>query len=501
MKIFLAFVLFTLLRFDCYGQIKGDYVWQLGFYSHPQNHDSPRSLEIKFNDQVRIIDTLYRPMEFSFFNTSISNDFGELQLYSNGCQIRDGHHRFIEGSNYLNPGSVDDDWCILGRAGYPISEGGIFLQFLNGNLTILLHQRLIIKGNPTEVPVDKLFYTSLTRIDSSFEIIEKSIPLIIDTLTTGNLEATRSYSSDSWWVLQGQRDSNGYYSIKIDSGNIDTIFLQNIGDPTLKIGEASGQVAFSPDGRLYARYTPLDDLFLFNFDRNNGTLSNYRKIHVADSGDLGGIAFSPNSRFLYVNSKIDMYQFDMWASDIEKSKIHLGHYDGYVSSFPTTFFHMQLGPDCRIYVLPPNGVDVMHVIEYPDEKGLACGFEQHSIRLPYNNTISLPNFPNYRLDIAEPCDPSITTFLQDEKISRLNLEIYPNPANSMIQISANNNIEIRGPVKVVIYNLLAQEILTSELDMSSGVAILNIETLPNGYYHLTMVADHQYYTGAFVKTE
>src|SRR5690606_1303784 len=219
-----------------------------------------------------------------------------------------------------------------------------------------------------------------------------------------------------------------------DAASIDTVFVQAIGDTTYR-GGAAGQAAFSPDGSMYARYNPLDDLSLFDFDRETGLLSNYRKIHVADSGNIGGVALSPNGRFLYACARLDMYQFDTWADDIGASKVHLGHFDDHFDPFPATFYHMQLGPDCRIYIGSSNGVKAMHLIHEPDKKGHACRFEQYAFHFPVHNTTTMPNFPNYRLDIAPVCDPGIATgFFTPGHATTTPAQIYPNPTDGPLWV-------------------------------------------------------------------
>ena len=48
----------------------------------------------------------------------------------------------------------------------------------------------------------------------------------------------------------------------------------------------------------------------------------------------------------------------------------------------------------------------MHVIDRPNEKGMACNVRQHAIKLPRYNYRSMPHYPNYRLGPVDgsPCD-------------------------------------------------------------------------------------------------
>ena len=471
----------------CFSQIKGDYVWQLGQDSHPQENPYALSIVLDFNVPGIYMDTFYRGMKMGYFNSSISDDDGKLLAYSNGCRIRNGDHSNIPETLYLTPGDVNYEYCIVGRSDYPVFESGMFLPFFNGNTIMLLHQRLIIESNPTQVYVDSLFYSSIRRDGDQYVLQEKTVPIVGDFLTDGNVEAVKSKKSGAWWVIQGEKNSNRYFTVLLDSARVDTVFAQAIGDTTYW-GSASGQAVFSPDGTMYARYNFKDDLSLFDFDRETGLLSNFRKMHVADSGNIGGLAFSPNGRFLYACSKWDIYQFDTWEDDIEASKVHLGHYDGYVDPFPAMFYHMQLGPDCRIYIGTSNGVKVWHIIHHPDEKGLACGFEQHGLHFPVSNSITMPNFPNYRLDVAPVCDPGIVAIHDPWDFSDLTEEtnIYPNPTTGPLTILLPDHwdgsdevfIQVTGQTGIVY-----KETVRTPVDQTIS---LRLEELPAGLYFVSL---------------
>jgi len=493
--------IFVLLLYSlhCFAQIRGDYNWQLGSYSDISTHDNPNSLEIIFKDGVRTINSFYRPVNMGYFNASICNNEGDLLLYTNGCQIYDKFNNYIEGAYNLSPGILNDEWCGGIAAGYPIFQGGLFLSFFNDSVIILLHQRIIVLSNPLRIVSDSLFYTSVILNNGHYKVKDKTVPIVGGDLTEGNVEAIRAKKPGAWWVIQGEKNSNRYFSILIDSARVDTFFTQAIGDTTYR-GSSAGQAAFSPDGTMYARYNPLDSLSLFSFDRVTGQLSDFRKYHVADSGNIGGLAFSPNSRFLYACSTYDMYQFDLLADDIQASKVFLGHYDGFLAPFPTTFYHMELGPDCKIYVIPKSGATIMHVINSPDEKGLASNFEQHGIQLPVGNSITLPNFPNFRIDFAPPCDPTISTALKLFSLSYAPVDVSPNPAGNNIQIQFGEEWKSTAEVQMFVFDiagrLISQKVLKNE---ELHNYLLDISSLSTGVYIIYFHSANRFYSGKITK--
>jgi hypothetical protein len=483
---------------EVYSQIKGDYIWEHGTSSFPSSNPYPLSIEINFNDRVVKVDTLYRSAWMGYFNASIADNEGRLLLYSNGCQIRDGQHKYISSTNSLSPGNVDLEWCLTEKAGYPVFESGLFLSFFNDSIVLLLHQRLLIEGPPTHVYVDSLFYTSVVRQDSQYVLLEKTIPIIGEYLTEGNVEAVKSTKSGAWWVIQGERKSNRYFTILLDSARVDTIFSQTIGDTTYQ-GSAAGQAVFSPDGSMYARYNPFDDLYLFDFDRTTGTLSNYRKYHVADSGNIGGIAFSPNSRFLYACSRLDMYQFDTYDKDIQSSKIHLGHFNNHFDPFAATFYHMQLGPDCRIYIGSSNGVKAMHLINEPDVKGLDCQFAQYSFHLSVNNSITMPNFPNYRLDLAPPCDTDIKSGVFQFYIPPTPVDLYPNPTDGDLWIQLSDAWTNGSMVRMEIVDQVGRRWIQETISTGQFDYQIELDDLPTGIYFVQLQSERHWFVGKVTK--
>lgn len=100
-------------------------------------------------------------------------------------------------------------------------------------------------------------------------------------------------------------------------------------------------------------------------------------------------------------ASVGLYQYDLWAEDIEATRTLVAEYDGHLDPFPTTFFLGQLAPDGKIYIASNNGVTSLHVIHNPDADCPDCRIE-----LPTFNSFSIPNQPNYRLGPIDgsPCD-------------------------------------------------------------------------------------------------
>ncbi|MCO6477226.1 MAG: PKD domain-containing protein [Phaeodactylibacter sp.] len=177
-----------------------------------------------------------------------------------------------------------------------------------------------------------------------------------------------------------------------------------MGEPVLT---GSFQSSFSPDGTKYARidikYAGESEhrVTIYDFDRCTGEFTSFTSftfIDLAFGG--GGLAFSENSRFLYVTSWFNVYQFDLNVSNVEATKIKIAEYDGFedpIYDLNTDFKLAQLGPNGKIYIACGTNANYLHVIHTPNNQGLACNVEQHALELAALNDRSIPNFPYYGL--------------------------------------------------------------------------------------------------------
>lgn len=444
-------------------QVKHDYTWIFGYNSqsgHPL-HGNPI---LDFNNGNLEIQKEYLPVEYSLTNANISDATGNFLFSSNGCIIADADFEVMENGEELNPGGMGfyENSCLV-NGGYLISEGMIILpKPYNENNYYLLHQAGTFSQTPPLVYNNILYYSQvdMTLQNGLGSVIEKNQIILEDTLHSGDLEAVKHSNNVDWWVLASKRKSNKQFVILLTEVGIAEIIEQQVGLSTNDGSTGSGQAVFSPDGSKYARFNKFDQIFLYDFDRQTGQLSNFQQLIATDSMiSVGGVSFSPNNRFLYVSTQFNIYQYDLWAADIAASKVEVGTYDGFLEFdiSPVTFFLMQLGPDCRIYIIPPNGSQYMHVIHNPNEKGLACNFEQRAIKLPALNGISLPNFPNYRLGTGYPvCDSSIILTASPAIFKSTEvLKLYPNPAQDNLYLELFEPFQNSG--ELVLYNQMGQE--------------------------------------------
>lgn len=398
------------LAIAAYSQ-KYDYVWLMGYGSNTSSSIFGGSV-IDFNTFLPDIYYDFREMNFSQVNASICDTTGNLLFYTNGIYIANVLGEPMVNGLGLNPGShaqSNQDY------GYILDQGAMVLPVPENTIQFyLLHMdKELDESIPTLY--SKHFYYSLVDMSEGGglgAVMQKNQVILSNYLDKGKLSAVRHANGRDWWVLARKYGTNQYYRISISRKGIQVLNIQEIGSPIPS--NSIGQAVFSPDGTKYASINvagvigdPIH-INIYNFDRCSGQLINQVQFTYADTASCAGIAISPNSRFLYVSSFRYLYQYDLWASDIEASRITVAEWDGFVEDnfFATTFYLAQLAPDGKIYINSNNSVSYLHVINQPDLPGLLCDVCQHCVDLPTKNSFSLPNFPNYRLHHLEgsPCD-------------------------------------------------------------------------------------------------
>ena len=472
-----------------FGQNKQDYYWVMGYNGQNPHPDLGGTHWIFDEDSLRLT-KVDQEANFYLTDASIADpETGELLLYSNGCAVYDNNGNIVANGDSISYSSVWSDFCP--RRGYTHAQGACLLDFSDNEDTYyLIHANA--EDNPTPgvlVGSDELLTTKIRfKTNQSTSIILNKNETIVDTLLhAGHLKSIRGKNANTWWVIMPGRYVHRYFTFLFNHEGVDTSFVQTINNGSLGTGgDGGGQAAFSPDGRLYARFDIVQNgLLLMDFDRSTGLLSNPRTYHIRDEdGDFtGGCSFSPNSRFIYVSTLDKIYQFDLHASDVQVSKTVVAEWDGYVDPFPTNFYLCNLGPDCRIYINSLNGVKSMHVIQYPDRKGLACQVAQHAIHLPTFNGITMPNFPHYRMDEEWPCDSTIgvqlTTSLELPE-QRVEFQINPNPADDQIILSYQ--LDGIQDLRFELYDVSGMMVKYTQVTYREFSQKMDVSDLPSGLY-------------------
>lgn len=408
-------------------------LWMFGY--HQEDGLPWGAVDLEFGSGELVISQADRDVDFFRANTNITDAAGNLLFSTNGSYIANATGDTLQGGGGLNPSwytsqypeghHVSQACLILPR---PDTPGGYYL--IHGTI-----------DDPT--PLARYLY--LTTIDMGLDgglgaVVTKNQVLIEDDLNPGKITAVRHANGRDWWVFCHGVNNNTFHRLLVTPGGVQVHGTQSLG---IVRTHDIGQVCFSPDGTRFAYYWgDPTDLEVFRFDRCTGLFSDPVHIPIDDANSMGGVAFSPNSRYLYVSSVLDVYQYDVEAEDIAASMVHIAHWDGFYSPFApfaTMFDIAQLAPDGKVYIATGNSTLHLHVVHEPDQPGLACNMEQHGIELPIYYFNSLPNHPNYHLG---PVDGSVCDSLGiNVGMAPLSLEkglgvrVYPNPCNGRFNLS------------------------------------------------------------------
>ncbi|TVR84035.1 MAG: T9SS C-terminal target domain-containing protein [Saprospirales bacterium] len=506
-SVFLVFILSFSVPINLESQNKNDYEWLIGYMA--DWWDAPRFAINKISFHSNPPDTIRTGLFGStggVATLSMANSNGELIFFSNGCSVYDQDGNKINGGEKIVEGQMHETHCF----GEEHSIGyGSWVQTLfalpmdkKDSLFFMINHRYEWAHNTNfQAPYGLVaFDLQLSRIEqkenSTYELVKKKI--LVDTLVgLAGMVAIRDTKPNNWWLIVPPAEHlNNYRTIRLSPEGLDTMIVKNVDYSNFELGNRIGFIgssATSPNGSVFAVWMPGDTIgtFVFDFDRTNGELSNIRHLPHPErdsfvlqfSSGGGGAAISPSGRFLYINTLTHLYQYDLHAEDIEASMVHIAEFDEFrdpANNLPTYFFMQQLGPDCRIYMSSPNTVSWLHVINYPDRKGLACDFQQHSFKLPGNHSYGLPYHPNYRLGTDYPvCDSTLTTttwFIPEE--SDRGLHLYPNPARDYA-IVGWSGLE---PVEITVYDMSGREAFRSPMQPGLPEYYLDLSGFGAGVY-------------------
>jgi hypothetical protein len=487
-SLILLFFLFNIV--DLIAQ-KHDYNWLLG-YDSDLNFEGAEAMLLNFNDDPVSVNPIVTSAGFYVSSAMVSNKEGELLLYTDGCKVVNSNDQTVENGDSINIGEVYESQCDDSGVGLSFGyvagrQGSLFLPAPSSDsLYYLLHKKVIHVFQPAfDVITVGLYYTliDVAANGGAGRVLAKNIPILEEELVYGEIVATKHANGHDWWISTTSAN-NKHYSILLTSEGIDTIVTSSYEQAF----SGGGQAVFSPDGQYYARYDSDDALSLFRFDRATGELYDEQAFQIYNESLSDGVAFSPNSQLLYVSAHDTIYQYDMTAPDIGASRQTVAVYDGNTEIFQTTFHTAQLAPDCKIYIGTFANVKTLHVIHNPNERGTACGVEQHALDLPYWHDKTIPYFPNYRLGPlveGEPAEPPCEGefVVADEEVPLPEgkaFAVFPNPVSHAFTVALDGPLSEEAVFSL--YNMAGVQVQSAGLEPGRQALQVEVGGLPAGLY-------------------
>jgi len=376
-----------------------------------------------------------RKMAFKGTQGTISDHNGNFLMSSNGIWIANANNDTMLNGSGLNPGYFVNSWPY----GLPIFYGNVFLPY-PGDSTyyVLFHQ--------TELSNDYIMGIYSSVIDIQLDgglggVIQKNDSILADTLGWG-ISAVRNANGKDWWVFFMEDSSDNIYTVNITENGIDTLYKQSLNFTPFPHGNGV-QLTFSQDGTKFISTTydnPIDrnsSVVLCDFDRCTGLFSNTQVIPVSSGSYLWGLAFSSSGQFVYTCTSNYIFQINTSTLSVDT----VATYDGFISGIPpnccaTTFWNMYLAANGKIYITSGSGVKHIHEMNYPDNAGISCDVQQHTISLGnYFHLRAVPNHPNYYLgcDTTSSCS-CLTTGIEELANHDFKFSVTPNPNNGNFNV-------------------------------------------------------------------
>jgi Secretion system C-terminal sorting domain len=466
-KIILPFLILYALQLI--GQSKHDYQWVLDRFVLMDFREDSLQLSILSNT------TDYGSGDRS---TSICDDEGVLLFYSGGCFIINAEHEIMENGDSINSDYAYSGFCYDGD--YPFPQSNTIIPFpQDGQKYIYFNLDIhIIEGT---LPSPLNLYYHIVDMDMGGglgAVTEIKQVAVNDTLSRGYVQAVRHANGVDWWVVAAELNSNCYYVIPVTSNGVGLPEKQCLGG-VWDLQDGGGQAVFSPDGTRYARVEAVNGWYLFDFDASTGQLSDPVQLMGTEAENyFRGAAFSPDSRYLYVSARMDLFQFDLQAADIQGSIQLVGQLDP-DDAFPGvgTLALQKLAPDGKIYIASPGSHKYLSVINRPNCPGTLCDFQPWSLELPESNYAGLPNLPHFSIPESDTeCDSLVSVTYPTENET---FKVYPNPASDKITVQADGNAR-----QYCISNMLGMTLAQGKINQK--ISEIDISSLNNGIHFVSI---------------
>mgnify|MGYP001194478195 FL=1 len=469
-----------------------NHTWLLGY--HPNvNNPFDTMAQIDFNISSFSIVNYQRKIPFrGFTQANISDANGNLLMSSNGAWIANS-----TGDTMMNGSFLGYDSYINANAqGLSLVYANTLIPYpADSSKYVLFHHSTEYDG--FSYPVYSINYSviditkdgGLGAVDS----VQKYVTAIQDTFNCG-IAACRHANGRDWWVVAQKHDTDTIYKILFTTNGIASVTTQKLNVP--KAWYNVSQLTFSPDGKkfVYQTYIPNQPdssyILTFDFDRCSGLFTTHNPVFV-NRGYIWGLAFSPNSQFVYACTTDKLYQLDLNTNNLDTIATYDGFNSPYTWCCPTTFFNCYLAANGKIYITCGNAIQHIHEINYPDSTGTACDFQQHAIPIDCYHRGSVPNHPNYYLgcDTTQTTCPCLITGFNEVKQHDFKFSISPNPSNGSFKIIYLLPQNKSGTLQI--FDITSKQVYKQNLPPWSTMQYISLPKLANGVYNCTITSNNE----------
>jgi hypothetical protein len=418
MKIKTFFINMLLCSGLCIAQ-NHDATWIFGY----DNNNDPKFQDfggvlVRFENGEPVFNLENTRYGYSLYCTVCSDSSGNLMFHSNGTLIQNRLHNIMQNGDTLNPGNLRDQSV---EYGVPSLIGGMAVPAPG-----LPHHYYLIHTFPNDNLAAKdlypVLYYSLIDMNANNglgRVIKKN-----QVLAKGDFPSpviTKHGNGRDWWVIVGDYKNKVYKTFLISPQGISAINDQQIAEESFLLDAVLHSISMNGDLFVNNEAHGIGQgLWLFDFDRCSGLLHNPRLVPKGDFVEVFSNVFSPDDRFLYVNSLTELFQIDLQtldSVDLVVNKIAQYNY-GYspYPPFASYFYTAELAPNGKIYYNQYNATKSYHVLHQPGLPGLAADLEQQGQAIPRWRNGTWCHFPYYRLGRWQdsPCDTLPFTAVEDK---------------------------------------------------------------------------------------
>ncbi len=331
------------------------------------------NVQLQFRGEIATPSVLPPLLSFGKGSSSISDENGNLLLFSDGMKLWDKNASQLSGTLDGDLGSTQSSLMVpnpLGNQQYYIFTTDQVFQLPTKGLNYSFIDLSKASGNDT-LPVKRLLNE-----------------------TPEKLTGVKHSNGHDYWVVAHGWNNNSFHSYKVTNSGVDSIaIISNVGmihTGTVADRNSIGYMKISPEGsRLALAVMGANMVEWFDFDNKTGAVSNVRQIPSPDSGKPYGIEFSPDARYLYFTS---VNQSTNATNNLYQVDLNTGSTPVLLNQIAHDHTALQLAIDGKIYVARFKK-SFLGVIENPNRPGTACNFIEDGLSL--NSSISFMGLPNF----------------------------------------------------------------------------------------------------------
>jgi hypothetical protein len=203
--------------------------------------------------------------------------------------------------------------------------------------------------------------------------------ILIAPSSTEKLVVCKHRNNIDYWIITHEENNNTFRAVRLAAGGIIEWTTSIVG---MVVTNSIGQMKISPNrDRLAVCNYGQNRFCVYNFNNLTGIVSN-EVILPCNVGPYG-TEFSPDGSKIYLsyNNGSALHQYDV-CNNFNRVTIasNLGNFMG----------QFQLSPDGRIFIAQRNN-QRLHIVNLPNNAGLACNFQLNAYLTNGIPTFGLPN--------------------------------------------------------------------------------------------------------------